>query len=149
MTSIKKRKRVPTKKNKDLGSRVRHPSGVVSPNIIFSREDDKTKKTMRSEVARLYQDMIRYSVSPEYHDKLQKQKGFKVDDMGRWLLHHNPYLIGHYSGSKAKTRETDSLDKIRNTIKRYLEHLKKWWIVRKEDITPKMEYRPGYIAMAG
>jgi hypothetical protein len=136
MTSIKKRKRkrAPMKKNKDLGSRIRHTSGAVNPNVIFSPEDDKTKKAT---VARLYQDMIRYSVSSEYHNKLQEQKGFKVDDMGRWLLHHNPYLMERYSGQKAKTRETTILDNIRNTIKRYLEHLNKWYIVRKEDVDAK------------
>ena len=87
--------------------------------------------------------MIRYSISSEYRDMLQEQKGFKVDDMGRWLLHHNPYLMECYSGSKSKTRETTIKDNIRNTIKRYLEHLEKWYIVYKEDVNAKNGLKTG------
>jgi hypothetical protein len=76
--------------------------------------------------------MIRYSVSRQYRDKLQKQKGFRVDDMGRWLLYNNPYFTARYSGSASKAGETKILKYIRDTAKRYLEHLGKWWIVRRE-----------------
>jgi len=136
MTNIKKRKikGVPTKKNKDSGSKIRHPSRNVYPKIIFLREGDKTKM---GRVARLYQDMIQYSISRQSRDMLQKQKeqgepkGFRVDKITRWLLDHNPYFIDRYSGSKSKTREYIIKANIRDTIKRYLENLEKWRIVKK------------------
>jgi hypothetical protein len=66
--------------------------------------------------------MILYSVSSEYRDVLQKQKeqgepiGFKIKNIGYWLLHHNPDFIDHYSDSMSKTRESIILSNIRNTI---------------------------------
>jgi hypothetical protein len=127
----------------DILPRLRHPPEPVYPNIIFLREKRNKRNKTKVDVVRFYQDMIRYSISPKYHDKLQEQKGFKVDDMGRWLLHHNPYLMEYYSGSKSKTGETRILDSIRNTIKRYLEHLEKWWIVSKEDVDAKNGIKTG------
>jgi hypothetical protein len=138
MTSIKKRKGVPIKKNKDLGSKVRHPSGTVYPKIIFLHEKhDKRDKTKETRVSRLYQDMILYSLSSGYHDMLQKQKeqgepiGFKIKNIGYWLLHHNPDFIDRYRDSMSKTRESIILSNIRNTIDGYLENLEKWCIVKR------------------
>src|SRR5215216_5036967 len=78
--------------------RLRHPPEPVYPSIIFLSEKPNKRNKTKPEVIRLYQDMIRYSVSSQYRDKLQKQKGFGVDDMGRWLLHNNPYFRQRYSG---------------------------------------------------
>jgi hypothetical protein len=120
-----------------MSYRLRHPPEPVYPNIIFLREKPNKRNKTKPDVVRLYQDMIRYSISRQYRDKLQKQKGFGVDDMGRWLLHNNPYFKKRYSGSKAKTGELRKLKVIRDTTKRYLEHLGKWWIVKKGDADPK------------
>jgi hypothetical protein len=134
MAGIKERS--PNDEDDEYGilPRLRHPPEPVYPNIIFLREKRNKRNKTKPDVVRLYQDMIRYSISIEYRDKLQEQKGFKVDDMGRWLLHHNPYLMERYSGSKSKAGETKILKDFRDTIKRYLEHLKNWWIVHKEDV---------------
>src|SRR6187200_188347 len=117
--------------------RLRHPPEPVYPNIIFLREKRNKRNKTKPDVVGLYQDMIRYSISPKYRNKLQEQKGFRVDDMGRWLLHNNPYLMERYSGSKSKAGETKILKDFRDTIKRYLEHLEKWYIVRKENVEAK------------
>jgi hypothetical protein len=95
--------------NDIIGPKFRRPSGPIHPKVIFLRERrDKTE--MSRGFARLYQDMIRYSILDEYRDILQKQKqqgqpeGFKVSNIGRWLLRHNPDFIDYYSGSKSKVR---------------------------------------------
>ena len=126
------------KKNKDLGQKVRHPLRTVYPRIIFLHEKhDKRDKTKQTRVSRLYQDMILYCTSSEYHDMLQKQKeqgqpiGFKIRNIGYWLLHHNQDFLYHYSGSMSKTREFSIFSSIRNTIDRYLESLEKWYIVKR------------------
>ena len=117
----------------DILPRFRHPPEPVYPNIIFLRERPNKRNKTKPDVVRLYQDMIRYSISRQYRDKLQEQKGFGVDDMGRWLLHNNLYFKKRYGGSESKTGELRKLKVIRDTTKRYLEHLGKWWIVKKED----------------
>jgi hypothetical protein len=78
-----------------LGPKIRHPSGCVFPNVIFLRE--KHDKTKLSGAARLYQDIIQFSLSREYN-KLQQEEhreGFKVTDIGNWLLDNNQDYFNH------------------------------------------------------
>jgi hypothetical protein len=143
MTSIKERSLNDEDDEYDVLPRLRHPPEPVYPRIIFLREKRNKRNKTRPDVVRLYQDMIRYSMSPKYRGKLQEQKGFGVDDIGRWLLYNNPYLMERYSGSKSKAGEIKILKVVRDTIKRYLEHLGKWWIVSKE----KRLYRYGRVGL--
>jgi hypothetical protein len=129
MTSIKKRTPEQAYEDDTLGPRARHPSGTVYPNLIFSHEHDEVA------VARFYQDMIRYSISHQYREKIQKQKeegqpnGFKIYDIGDWLINHNLDYIDYYSGSKSRTpRKKNNIYK---RVARYLENLEKWLIVKK------------------
>jgi hypothetical protein len=127
-------------KKKDVhitGPKIRHPPEPVHPNVIFLGIGEGDKADMSSGFARLYQDMIRYSISSEYRNMLQKQKeqgepiGFTVTEIGYWLLDHNPDYIDYYSDSKSKTPGYIVLANIRQTLKSYLEHLGKWCIVKR------------------
>jgi phage FluMu protein Com len=141
MTTLHKRtttmtglvKRTQNKENEDdkFGPKIRHPSGHVFPNVIFLRE--KHGKTKLSSAARLYQDIIQYSLSEEY-DKLKEEEqreGFKVTDIGNWLLDKNQDYFNHYKGSNSKIREKSKLESISKRIKRYLDNLERWGIIRK------------------
>ena len=106
MTSIKKQRRHHNNKKEDddtIGPKIRHPSGPVYLNVIFLRKESNKieKKIELSGVAKLYQDIIQYSLSSEYKELLQKQeqhrKGFKITDIGYRLLDHNQDYINHYS----------------------------------------------------
>ena len=95
-------------KDDNLGPKNRHPPGSAYPNMIFLCE--KHDKTKMNGVARLYQDIIQYSLSGEYN-KLQQEEqreGFKITDIGNWLLSH-----------------------VSNRIKRYLDNLEKWGLILK------------------
>ena len=128
MTSIK---RISADDQNDdvLGPKFRHRLGPVNPNVIFSREHDKA--------ARLYQDIILYSISHQYHDLLQKQKeqgqprGFKVNDIGDWLLDHNPDYIEYYTDSKSRIPKGRRKNNIYKRVIRYLDNLEKWFIVKR------------------
>jgi hypothetical protein len=117
--------------------KIKHPPEPVHPNIIFLGIGEGDKADMGRGFARLYRDMIRYSISSEYHNMVQEQKeqgepiGFTVTDIGYWLLDHNPDYIDYYSGSKSKTPGYIVLANIRQTLKSYLEHLGKWCIVKR------------------
>jgi hypothetical protein len=125
-------------KKKDVrikGPKFRHPPGPTYPNVIFSNIDADHKADIGRGFARLYRDMIRYSISSGYLNVRQKQKeqgkptGFTVTNVGYWLLDHNPDYIDYYSGSKSKTPGYKTqgyivLSYIRQTLKSYLEHLR-------------------------
>jgi hypothetical protein len=131
-----RKKRSHHKKN-IKGPKFRHPPEPAHPNVIFSGIAEGDKADMGRGFARLYRDMIRYSISPQYHEVRQKQKeqgepiGFKIKNIGYWLLDRNPDYIDYYSGSKSKTPDGRILDNIRQTLKSYLDHLQKWCIVKR------------------
>jgi hypothetical protein len=115
---------------------LRHSPEPTYPNVIFSGIGEGDKADTGRGFARLYRDIIRYSISSEYCNMRQKQKeqgepiGFKIKNIGYWVLDHNPDYSDYYSGSKSKTPDYIKLDSIRQTLKSYLDHLKKWCIVR-------------------
>jgi hypothetical protein len=118
-------------KDDNLGPKNRHPPGSAYPNMIFLCE--KHDKTKMNGVARLYQDIIQYSLSGEYN-KLQQEEqreGFKITDIGNWLLDYNHDYVNYYTDSKAKTRGEKKLSHVSNRIKRYLDNLEKWGLILK------------------
>jgi hypothetical protein len=126
-TVIPNRKKRIRHKKKDVhikGPKFRHPSGLVYPNVIFLGICEGDKADTGRGFGRLYRDMIRYSISPEYHEMRQKQKplGFKIKNIGYWLLDHNPDYIDYYSGFKSKTQDGIILDNIRQTLKSICEN---------------------------
>lgn len=107
------------------GPKIRHPSGPTYLDIIFLKdESDETKRL--SSAARLYQDIIKYSFLTK------KRPGFKITDIGHWLLKSNQDYVNHYkrSNDNKKTNAT-KLNGINKRIKRYLENLEQWGLIHK------------------
>ena len=130
MTGLTKNSQNEEYEDDTSGPRIRHPSGTPYPKFIFLREKNDIHKL--SSAARLYQDIIRYSISPEYN-KLQQhehRQGFKITDIGDWLLDNNQDFFNHYKGSDAKVRDRRKKENVYNRIKKYLANLEKWGLIR-------------------
>ena len=129
MTGLTKKSQNEEYKDDTLGPRIRHPSGTPYPKFIFLREKDG--KTI-SGAAKLYQDIIHYSISPEYNKLQQEQhgQGFKITHIGDWLLDNNQDFFNHYKGSDAKVRDRRKKENVYNRIKKYLANLEKWDLIR-------------------
>ena len=125
MTGLNKEKRA--KRDKIIGPRIRHPSGQVYLDIMFKKEEHINTKL--SSAAQLYQNILEYSISKDYY---KLQGGFKIRDIGYWLLKHNPDFRNFYANfRKRNTTESNKLNAISKRIKRYLHNLEEWGLVER------------------
>jgi hypothetical protein len=125
MTGLNKVKRA--KRDKIIGPRIRHPSGEVYLDIIFKKEEHSN--TRLSSAAQLYQNILEYSMSEDYYEQ---QGGFKIRNIGYWLLKHNPDFRNFYANfRKRSTTESNKLNGISKRIKRYLHNLEEWGLVER------------------
>jgi hypothetical protein len=127
ITTSKQRRKI---RNSDRERpKIRHPSpsGDTYPNIIFLSEKDDTTKL--SSAAKLYQDIIRYSISKEYINKLGKT--FKITDIIHWVLQNNQDYINFYTDSDSKTPKKVRDDGVSKRIHRYIDNLAKWGLISK------------------
>ena len=125
MTGLNKEKRA--KRDKIIGPRIRHPSGQVYLDIMFKKEEHINTKL--SSETQLYQNILEYSISKDYY---KLQGGFKIRDIGYWLLKHNPDFRNFYANfRKRNTTESNKLNAISKRIKRYLHNLEEWGLVER------------------
>jgi hypothetical protein len=140
MTSFTKQKKR-SNKNKKLdgdndtkeGPKIRHPSGPVCIDIIFKKEPDGDKKKLTG-YAKLYQNLIEYSLSKDYslsQYKPEGKHGFKIAEIGHWILKHNQDYISHYRGADSHIKDSIKLDGVLKRIKRYLLNLQQWGLIEK------------------
>jgi len=137
MTSVKQRKKIKkndNNKNEEdtIGPKIRHPSGDVYPDIIFLSE--KNDEAKLSSAARLYQDIIKYSISKEYTNELQEQnerKAFKITAIVKWIKENNRDYRNFYTDSDSKIPKKVRDDGIIKRIHRYIDNLVKWDLISK------------------
>jgi hypothetical protein len=134
MTSLTKNKKTTGNDVNETkeGPKIRHPSGPVCLDIIFTKE--KKDKNKLSDYANLYQNLIEYSLSKDYSLSQYKPAGihgFKTNEIGYWILKHNQDYINHYNGMNSHIKGSIKLDGVLKRIKRYLLNLEQWGLIEK------------------
>jgi hypothetical protein len=102
------------------GPKIRHPSGITYPTIIFMKE--KQDLDQLSNAAKLYQNILEYPLS-----KRNPEPTFKITDMGYWVLEQNDDYRNYYLGSHI--RMSIRLENVLKRIKRYLDSMIRWGLV--------------------
>ena len=126
-----------------IGPKIRHPSGVVYPNVIFMKEEDGSYQFSNS--AKLYQTILEYPLSK------YKPEMFKITDMCYWVLEQNEDYKNYYTGSQSQIRKSIRREGVSKRIKRYLDNLIQWGLielVEKVELNrQKMDNKHFYIAL--
>lgn len=112
-----------------IGPKIRHPSGVAVPSIIFKKEKHDSHEL--SNAAKLYQTILEFPIS-----RLNSET-FKITNMCYWVLDQNEDYKNYYAGFNSKIRKSIRLESVSKRIKRYLDNLIQWGLIeRVEEVDP-------------
>jgi len=135
----KKRKKI--QEDDAYGPKIRHPSHLCLNGALFDKEKDKKTPTR---YAQMYRDILLRYPRSQFRSLEEEKVGFKVFQISRWLLKHNPEYKEHYRGSTSHIK--NKVSHVENRVKRYLDNLESWGLigVQKREVKPNGLSTPLY-----